>query len=175
MSIAARADAARQIARWLKQTHWLHPGARVGCYLAMPDEVDTAGCIAAALARGCRLFLPRITDVRRRQMTFTPFAGPMRRNVHGIPEPDARDRLAARWLDVILVPTVGFDACGHRLGMGAGYYDRALAFRLRHPRWRGPRLVGLAFDCQQLQAIEPGPHDVPLDAIITENGLRRFT
>jgi 5-formyltetrahydrofolate cyclo-ligase len=175
MSVTERARASREIARWLNTTHWLRPGTRIGCYLAMPDEVDSAGCIAAALAHGCRLFLPRITDARQRRMTFAPFAGPMRRNIHGIPEPAARDRLAARWLDVILVPTVGFDARGHRLGMGAGYYDRALAFRLRHPRWRGPRLVGLAFDCQELQGIEPGPHDVRLDAIITESGLRRIT
>ncbi len=108
-------------------------------------------------------------------MTFTRFAGPMRRNVHGIPEPAARERLSACWLDLILVPTVGFDAEGHRLGMGAGYYDRALAFRLRRAHWRGPRLVGLAFDCQALADIDPGPHDVRLDAIITESGVRRFT
>ena len=98
----------------------------------------------------------------------------MRRNAFGIPEPLAGEAIGARWLDLVLVPTVAFDARGARLGMGAGYYDRALEFRRRLAHWRGPRIVGLAFDCQQVARIPLGPHDIPLDAIVTESGVRRF-
>jgi 5-formyltetrahydrofolate cyclo-ligase len=55
--------------------------------------------------------------------------------------------------------------------MGAGFYDRAFAFRHLRPGWRGPRLIGLAYAFQQVPALAPGPHDVRLDAVLTEQGV----
>ena len=82
-------------------------------------------------------------------------------------------------MDLLLMPLLGFDAAGNRLGNGAGYYDRLLGARLGTARrtasqWRRPLLVGLAFECQRLEHIEAAPHDVPLDAVISEEGLRYF-
>ena len=75
-------------------------------------------------------------------------------------------------LDVVLVPVVGYDRRGNRLGMGAGFYDRALRRRLDARRaWRRPRLVGVAFACQELPGIAASPWDVPLDLIVTEQGI----
>lgn len=71
--------------------------------------------------------------------------------------------------DVIIMPLLGFDARGTRLGYGGGYYDRTLE-RLS----RRPRLIGLAFAAQELDAIPCEPHDVPLDAVVTEQGVRNF-
>ena len=71
--------------------------------------------------------------------------------------------------DVILMPLLGFDARGTRLGYGGGYYDRTLE-KLR----RKPRLVGIAFAAQEIDHIPHEPHDFPLDAIVTEQGARRF-
>ncbi len=71
--------------------------------------------------------------------------------------------------DIILMPLLGFDAKGTRLGYGGGYYDRTLE-RLG----KKPRLVGLAFAAQELDAIPRDAHDVPLDTIITEAGARHF-
>jgi 5-formyltetrahydrofolate cyclo-ligase len=69
--------------------------------------------------------------------------------------------------DVILVPLAGFDRRGHRLGYGAGHYDRALA-RLIAAR---PRLVlGLAYAAQAVDAVPAEPHDRRLDAVLTETG-----
>ena len=73
-----------------------------------------------------------------------------------------RTAIDPRWLDLVLVPLVGFDARGHRLGMGAGLYDRHFAF-LRHRRaWRRPRLLGLAFEAQKVARLAEAAHDVPL-------------
>ena len=72
----------------------------------------------------------------------------------------------------MLVPLAAFDARGHRIGYGAGYYDRAIA-RLQAAR-RAPRLIGIAFDCQQVTRVPNEPHDVILPEILTESGLRRF-
>ena len=71
--------------------------------------------------------------------------------------------------DVVIMPLLGFDARGTRLGYGGGYYDRTLE-RLR----RKPRLVGLAFAAQELDTIPREAHDVPLDVIVTEQGARSF-
>ena len=71
--------------------------------------------------------------------------------------------------DVIIMPLLGFDARGTRLGYGGGYYDRTLE-RLS----KKPRLVGIAFAAQEIDSIPREPHDVPLDVIVTEQGARSF-
>jgi 5-formyltetrahydrofolate cyclo-ligase len=96
------------------------------------------------------------------------------RNRFGIAEP-ARDAptVAPRFLDVVLLPVVAFDAAGTRLGSGAGYYDRCFAYRNARQSWHAPLLIGVAFACQEVPALARQAWDVPLDAIVTEGGLRR--
>ena len=67
---------------------------------------------------------------------------------------------------MIVVPLVGFDGAGHRLGMGGGWYDRTLASRLQRPA--PPWLVGVGFEAQRIDAVGAQAWDVPLDAICTE-------
>jgi 5-formyltetrahydrofolate cyclo-ligase len=89
-------------------------------------------------------------------------------NRYGIPEPDVdpRSGLPAADMYLIVVPLVGFDAAGHRLGMGGGWYDRTLAARLQRPA--PPWLVGVGFETQRVESIGAQAWDVPLDAICTE-------
>jgi 5-formyltetrahydrofolate cyclo-ligase len=96
-----------------------------------------------------------------------------RRNAFGILEPAVTIRATpVTQLDMVVLPVVGFDRRGNRLGMGAGFYDRALRRRLDPARqWRRPRLVGVAFACQELASIPTSTWDVPLDLIVTERGL----
>ena len=79
--------------------------------------------------------------------------------------------LGPRWFDAIVVPLVGVDALGRRLGMGGGFYDRALEFRRSRRHWRGPHFVGLAFDCQRTDSKFAHPWDLRLDSLATESGL----
>ncbi|MFK4825320.1 5-formyltetrahydrofolate cyclo-ligase [Paenochrobactrum sp. BZR 588] len=74
--------------------------------------------------------------------------------------------------DMMLMPLAGFDKHGHRIGYGAGYYDRYIANL--HKSDHFPQLIGLAFACQELESVPDEPHDVPLEKIVTENGLRFF-
>lgn len=174
LSPTERRLSAARIAAHISQAGWLRPDLRVALYAAMPEEIDTAPLIALALRRGACVFLPRIESHRDRRMTFSP-PGPHRRiNRYGIPEPDTPLRINAAALQIVFLPLVGFDLQGHRLGMGAGYYDRALAFRRRRRAWLGPRLIGIAHSCQQVEAIVPSPTDVPLDAVVTERGIHVF-
>lgn len=71
--------------------------------------------------------------------------------------------------DIVLMPLLGFDKQGTRLGYGGGYYDRTLAGLEKKPR-----LIGLAFAVQEVDFIPRGDHDIPLDSAVTENGVTHF-
>jgi 5-formyltetrahydrofolate cyclo-ligase len=175
LSPAERRRAAQAICRHLttalRAEGLLAPGKRIAVYLAVRGELDLEGFMARARAQHCRLFLPRVTDRRQGRMTFSPAGPQLRRGAFGIPEPAGHGRCAAQWLQVVLLPVVGFDGVGNRLGSGAGFYDRALAFRGLRRRWRGPRLIGVAHSCQRLPSLPTLPTDVPLDAVVTEQGF----
>jgi len=84
-------------------------------------------------------------------------------------QPCAGLTLRASHMDVLLLPLLGFDSQGTRLGQGGGYYDRALS----HCRFR-PYRIGLGYAAQQVQTLPHEPWDQRLDAVITERGLQRF-
>jgi 5-formyltetrahydrofolate cyclo-ligase len=171
---AARSRAARQLAHQVDAARLLHPGTRVGLYLATAEEIDTTPLLRLARTRGCRIALPRIVSLRHDRMCFHDWGGEVRRGAFGIHEPLGGNMRAARELDVVFLPLVGFDLRGNRIGMGRGFYDRHFAHRLRRGRYRRPLLVGLAYDVQQVAALPRAAHDVPLDAIVTQSSVRRF-
>jgi 5-formyltetrahydrofolate cyclo-ligase len=69
---------------------------------------------------------------------------------------------------------LGFDGEGYRVGMGGGYYDATLAFLAHRRRWRRPALIGVAYAAQEVEYAPRDTWDIPLDAALTEAGLRRF-
>jgi len=170
-----RAAAESAIRATLERLRVFRRGSRVALYLPLPGEVDLRSCLPEAWRRGVDTYVPRIISRRRRLMSFVALApeSTARLNSYGIEEPAATTRcVAPAGLDVVLVPVVGYDRRGNRLGMGAGFYDRALRRRLDAGRaWRRPRLVGVAFACQELPEIAASPWDVPLDLIVTEKGI----
>jgi 5-formyltetrahydrofolate cyclo-ligase len=170
-SAAARTHAARTVAELIALTHWLAPGKRIGLYSSMPQELGTAPLIELAHRRGCRIYLPRITSMRARRMRFVPMSPNTQQHAFGMHEPEGDEWVGARFLDTIFVAGVGFDRRGARLGHGAGFYDRALAFRHVRRHWRGPRLVGLAYSFQVVPFIPVAVNDVFMDFIVTERGI----
>ena len=150
-------------------------GKRVALYLPFDRETDTAALIRTARRRGVRIYVPVIVDRRHSRIRFYPLDAKTRRGVFGIAVPKHLHRpTAPRWLNLIVVPLVGVDAGGRRLGMGGGFYDRALEFRRRRRHWPGPRAIGLAFDCQRTESPFAEPWDVSLDSLATESGLQQF-
>jgi 5-formyltetrahydrofolate cyclo-ligase len=170
---SARKHAARQLARLVDQARWLRPGRRIGLYLAMPEELDTAPLLALARQRGCTIALPRIISKRHARMRFFELDGPIARGAYGILEPRGKRRISARTLDIVFMPLVGFDAAGHRMGMGKGFYDRCFAHRIGLRHWRRPLLVGVAYDVQQVTSLPSFRHDVPVDMIVTDSTVYR--
>jgi len=148
---------------------------RIGFYLPQGGEFDVHPLLDQALMMKRQCYLPMLPQ-RGRVMRFGQVGRKTRmtKNRYGIAEPVDARALRARQLDLLLMPLVGFDRQGHRLGMGGGYYDATLAY-MRHRRsWRKPRLVGVAYECQRVDVLPHDPWDMPLDAVLTERQLYRF-
>jgi 5-formyltetrahydrofolate cyclo-ligase len=171
LSSQSRARAALDVAHRVAATGWLAPGKRIGLYASLSHELGTAPLIELARSRGCEIFLPRIVSMRSRRMHFVPFDAPGRCHALGMHEPSSTRFFPARFLDTIFVPSVGLDLRGARLGHGAGFYDRALAFRRLRRHWRGPRLVGLGYSFQVVPAIPAETTDVFMDVLVTDKGI----
>ena len=150
-------------------------GKRVAIYLPFDRETDTAALIRWARRRGISLYVPVITNRRACRMSFHRYQGRLTPGHFGIEVP-RRTHLAQspRWLNLVVVPLVGVDASGNRLGMGQGFYDRAFAYRRHRCTRLGPVLAGLAFDTQRTESIPAQPWDVQLDCLATESGLQHF-
>ena len=174
LTSSQRSEVGIGIARVISRLQLLRPGRRIGAYLAHAGEADLAATLTLAQRRHCRIYLPAITHRRSNRMEFVRFEphSQLRRNLFGIAEPDVRRarRIAARELDLILVPLVAVDPWGTRLGNGAGFYDRRLHHLRADRHWRRPRLIGIAYEFQRVTRLTPQPWDVPLDAVITDRG-----
>lgn len=162
---------ARGLARVLGRERLFLGARRVAHYWPADGEIDPLPLLERGAKTRRRAYLPVLHPGRAPRLTFAPYhpGEPLSLNRFGIPEPPSRrGRIHARHLDLLLVPLVGFDQRGQRIGMGGGFYDRSLAFLKRRPVWRRPRLIGLAHECQRLARIAPRPWDIPLDGIATE-------
>jgi 5-formyltetrahydrofolate cyclo-ligase len=168
--LPARARAGIRAAAIVDRTLHLHSGQRIALFASVREEIDTQPLIERARSRGCIIYLPRVIDYRTHRMRFVRSSGDRGSvNRFGILEPSARgETIAPRWLDIVFLPLVAFDASGTRLGMGGGFYDRAFAFRRFRQNWRAPLLVGMAYSFQQVHSLHCAPHDVKLDAVVTE-------
>jgi len=144
--------------------------ACIGFYWPLRGEFDARALIASWLASDPRrsAALPVIRE-RHTALEFHAWMpdAPMREGHHRIPEP-ACDAPAVP--DLLLVPCVGFDADGYRLGYGGGYYDRTLA---NWPGATAPVTVGIAYEACRIATglLEREAHDLPLDAIVTDAGF----
>lgn len=140
----------------------------VGFYWPLTGEFDARATLAHWLTQDARrqAALP-VVAMKGYALAFHAWAPntPMRVGHHRIPEPDSTPVVEP---DLLLVPCVGFDDDGYRLGYGGGYYDRTLA------AWPGaskPVTIGIAYEACRVAALPRELHDMPLDAVVTETGL----
>ena len=146
------------------------PGTIISGFLPIRSEVDARPLMSELRKMGARLCLPAV--ISKTEIAFRAFE----RQSELVPAgfgtlaPPAE----ATVLDpqIMLVPLSAFDARGHRSGYGAGHYDRAIAKLIGNNM--PPRLIGLGFNCQQVEHVPDEAHDRPLEAIITETGLQTF-
>lgn len=172
-----RRHAADQAVRYALRQRLLHRKRRAGFYIPSKGEFDCLPLVNRALWMGMKCFLPMVPPARQRKLWFSRLGnGPhWALNRYGIPEYVRHDgRIRVSGLDLLFIPMLGFDQAGYRMGMGGGYYDASLAYLARRRYWHRPLLVGLAFEAQGLARLPTDPWDIPLDAVITERGCRRF-
>ncbi len=172
-----RRIAGRNATRLALRVGLLLRARRIGFYLPHNAEFDVTPLLNQALwmNRGC--YLPVIPQRQAQPMRFGLVHDRhiMLANRYGIHEPQDLRPLRARQLDLLLVPLVGFDDAGYRLGMGGGYYDATLAYLGRRRHWKKPFLVGIGYECQRVAQLPRDPWDRPLDAVLTEKRYRRFS
>ena len=133
----------------------------IGFYWPFRGEYDLRELMAALRAKGTRLALPVIV-ARGQPLIFREWqpGSLMREGVWNVPVPESGEAVLP---DLLVVPLVGFDAQGYRLGYGGGFYDRTIAAMTMKPR-----TIGVGFALGRLKTIYPQPHDIALDTIITE-------
>lgn len=160
----ARTDFALAITPYAEDLN-LKPGTVVGGYHAHRDEADPSELLARLVELGCAIAFPRVIKDRPLDFHHVPDGEVLEPGSFGIPEPLSHWPRARP--DVLLVPLLAFDARGHRLGMGGGFYDRTLA-ALAVPA------IGIAYAGQEVDSIPHEAHDRTLDMVLTEQGIRRF-
>ncbi len=169
------AAASRSVRETILRSPLLLTSRRVALYRAVGNEVNLASLEArlTSMGRACALpvLKPKGLPVGLYFQHCLPDT-PMCVNRFGIPEPcfDPRMCIGPRFLGVVFMPLLGFDRQGNRLGMGGGFYDRALAFK-HHAQATRPLLIGVAFDCQRVEALAVNAWDVAMDAVVTESGV----
>jgi len=138
----------------------------IASYFALPEEFDPNGLDEIAREQGKTVVYPRIVG---NQLHFHPWLpGEPLEQVAGVKQPsNIHAAVMANQLDLVLVPLVGVDSEGYRLGMGGGYYDQFL------PSTHAVRL-GVGFSCQRVDKLPHESHDQRLDGFLSGDGLERF-
>ncbi|KJY77026.1 5-formyltetrahydrofolate cyclo-ligase [Vibrio coralliilyticus] len=141
----------------------------IALYLSADGEINTAPLIDWLRQQGKTIYLPVIHPFSAGHLLFLRYdpETPMVFNRYKIQEPKLNQTqiIPVSQLDLICTPLVAFDHYGHRLGMGGGYYDRTLEPWFYHQS--GPKPIGLAHDCQQVEQLPTESWDVPLPKIVT--------
>lgn len=165
----------KAVVRHICRTKVVRHARRIGVYYPFRNEIDLLLLLQQPVMQGKTFYLPVIGSLRFEPLHFAPFHTKTRliANRFHIPEPDVAvgKMCRASRLDVLFVPLVAFDGCGHRLGFGAGFYDRTLGYLRRRRFWIKPRLFGVGFGFQQVDSIAADPWDINLPAVVTESGV----
>jgi 5-formyltetrahydrofolate cyclo-ligase len=164
MQAEARAERSRAVVARLRDEACFAQARTVAAFVAIRGEVDLAPLLTLARDAGKTVLLPRVDDAEDvlALHVHAPDA-PLEASRFGVPEPRPDAPIVApHAVDLILVPGLVFDERGHRLGYGAGYYDRLL------PKLTRAVSIGVAFDFQLVPELPDTPGDVPLSRIVTD-------
>lgn len=167
---AVRSVIAQKLVNYIDALTAQISGNIIAGFWPIRSEIDPRPLMNALRDKGYSLALPAIID--NEEMIFRTFddEADLIEMGFGTLGPSANCSVVEP--SALLVPLAAFDNCGNRIGYGAGYYDRAITKMIA--RRNKPDLIGLGFDCQQVQSIAAEPHDQPLAMMLTESGLRNF-
>ncbi|MDD7804475.1 MAG: 5-formyltetrahydrofolate cyclo-ligase [Endozoicomonas sp. (ex Botrylloides leachii)] len=171
LTLTQQQQAQKQLAAIVCTLPAFNNSHHIALYIANDGEINPADIALEARRQNKVCYLPVIDKPNKMDMFFLPFElnTTMRNNQYGIPEPILTDSpvCQAKDLDLILVPLTGFDLQGRRMGMGGGYYDRALAFK-RSSDTKKTVVIGLAHECQKVKTLPVSDWDISLDGIASD-------
>lgn len=180
LSIHTRRRVASAVVRYMRRQPNFSNAQRIGLYLDAFGEVPTGTLIQLCFKLHKTVYLPVVRSVNQplswSRITRHQWQNQrMMRHRFGMKQPLMQRGVSVKILDCLLMPLVGFDRQGHRLGMGGGFYDRTLAVcattgKQQTKPWR----IGIAYDFQRIEKLQSNHWDIPLHAIVTESGYRRF-
>jgi 5-formyltetrahydrofolate cyclo-ligase len=177
LTASEQRQAAQGLYRQLAQHPLFRRAKHISLYLPTDGEIDPRLLLRAAQRRGKATYLPVLSAWPRTKMVFQRVrpGEKLSPNRFRILEPQVNvSRQRKVWaLDLVLLPLVGFDDVGGRLGMGGGFYDRSLAYMARRKSWRKPTLLGLAHECQKVERLAQASWDVPLEGTVTDKDWYR--
>lgn len=156
----------------LLSTPEFHDARVIMIYLAMPHEIDTAPIALRAWQEGKQVVVPRIywSDRTLLPVEIQSLATPMDTDHRGMRQPETGQPMPVDLIDLVVVPGLGFGLAGQRIGRGHGFYDRFLVQEAFHGI-----SCGLGFDSQIVSELPMLPHDIPLNMLVTESGIHRFS
>lgn len=146
---------------------------RIACYLSQKNEFDTTSIIEAIWNMGKTCYLPVLTADNLLQFAKYDPHTTLRFNRYQIQEPVDASLVSPEELDLVIMPLVGFDLLGRRLGMGGGYYDKTFSF-LQDKQLTKPFLLGLGSEVQKLEELPVDAWDVLLHGVLTEQTIYLF-
>ncbi len=173
---ATRARAAEALMALLTTLPCYRAARHLAAYVAVDGELDTQPLLQQAHRDGKHIYLPVLPSQHSTELKFNSWTPEiaMQLNRLQIPEPvrSGLDVIEPRSLDLVLTPLVAFDGSGNRLGMGAGFYDRTFAFL--KTGGDKPLMLGLAYEFQYLDSLQPALWDVPLAGVVTDRRVHFF-
>lgn len=165
---AAQRSNAQQLCLRIMRSAAFRRAERIAVYFALNGEISLAPLIRQALKRNKAVYTPVVLPGFTLRFARLTAATTLVKNRYGIPEPKHKCLIAIKELDLLLCPLVAFDARGNRVGMGGGFYDRALAAIQHH---QTPRIWGVAHDLQRCEHIPVASWDIPMHKVITEKSV----
>jgi 5-formyltetrahydrofolate cyclo-ligase len=167
-------EAADALLLRLKKDIFVTKASHIALYLANKGELDLQPFIHWCWRQNKHIYLPIVHPFSKGHLLFLRYESnsTMTINRYNIEEPklDVKTVKPIQQLDIIFTPLVAFDHTGARIGMGGGYYDRTLAKwheQYSQDNQYTPAIIGVAHDCQQVEAVPHEPWDIPLPTIIT--------
>ncbi len=162
--LAVRRSRNEAITRLLNSAFDVLAGSPIGFCWPYKGEPDPRFFLHAMRGRGSRTALP-VVVAKKQPLEFREWwpGAPTTPGVFDLPIPQGTEVMRP---DALLVPPVGFDAQGYRLGYGGGFFDITLASMTPQPL-----KIGVAFEVSRMPTIYPQAHDIPMDYIVTEDGL----
>ncbi len=170
----------QKIIHTITQSSFYQQAKSIALYLPSDGEVDISSLLKETLKQNKRCYLPIISNKEKGLMHFALYHKDiaLKKNCFAILEPAYKkaDLKTALEIDLVLAPLVGFDNQGNRMGMGGGYYDRALEHLKNNCNSHvKPIFVGIAHELQRVNSLEKNAWDISLHAVVTEQGVDYFS